>query len=49
MFYSSLVLLNFNYADVAYGPCIAKAAAMKIQRVQNSCTRTMVSTEQNHI
>jgi len=35
----SLVLSNFNYCDVVYGPCIDGNDCYRIQKVQNSCVR----------
>lgn len=35
----SLVLSQFNYADVVYGPCLTKANRKRLQRIQNSCIR----------
>ncbi|KAI5632380.1 hypothetical protein NE865_14901 [Phthorimaea operculella] len=35
----SLVLSQFDYCDVVYGPCIQEKAGRRIQKVQNSCVR----------
>lgn len=35
----SLVLANFNFCDVVYGPCIDGVDGRRVQRVQNSCLR----------
>lgn len=35
----SLVLSQFNFADVVYFSCITKGDQMRIQRVQNACIR----------
>lgn len=35
----SLVLSQFNYGDVIYGPCLTSVTVQRIQRVQNACLR----------
>lgn len=35
----SLVLSNFNFCDVVYGPCLLVSDQNRIQRLQNSCLR----------
>lgn len=35
----SLVLSQFNYCDVVYGPCLTVSDANRIQSIQNSCIR----------
>jgi len=35
----TLVLSQFNYADVVYGPCLDAFDVYRIQKVQNSCLR----------
>lgn len=35
----TLVLSQFNYCDVVYGPCLDQVDIKRIQKVQNSCLR----------
>lgn len=35
----ALVLSNFSYCDVIYGPCLDVMTSKRVQRIQNSCTR----------
>lgn len=35
----TLVLSQFNYCDVLYGPCLDQVEKQRIQKVQNSCLR----------
>ena len=39
MLCESLVLSQFNYCDVIYGPCIKSTEVRRIQKMQNSCLR----------
>lgn len=46
----SIVLSNFNYCDVVYGPCLDVNDKNKIQKVQNSCLRFVYGIRShNHI
>ncbi|KAI5646733.1 reverse transcriptase (RNA-dependent DNA polymerase) domain-containing protein [Phthorimaea operculella] len=35
----SLILSQFEYCDIVYGPCLQDKTSRRIQRVQNSCVR----------
>ncbi|KAK9882112.1 hypothetical protein WA026_018954 [Henosepilachna vigintioctopunctata] len=37
----ALVLSNFNYCDIVYGPSLVEAVKIRIQRVQRSCLRSV--------
>lgn len=39
MLCESLILSNFNYCDIIYGPCLDVMDKIRIQKVQNSCLR----------
>ncbi|KAF2893916.1 hypothetical protein ILUMI_12259 [Ignelater luminosus] len=39
MLCEALVLSQFNYCDVVYGPCLEQKDRLRIQRVQNSCLK----------
>lgn len=39
MLTESLILSQFNYCDIVYGPCLQEKTSRRIQQVQNSCVR----------
>lgn len=39
MLCNSIILSQFNYCDIVYGPCLDLITSSRIQKVQNSCIR----------